>query len=51
MNNPRENADMSNEKGCIGLALSLWYLFKYTASKLNINHKDNYNDVGNLCNT
>jgi len=32
--NPSENADMSNEKGNnYPLALSLWYLYKVTASK------------------
>lgn len=31
--NPSENADISNEKGINSLALSLWYLYKVTASK------------------
>jgi len=35
LNNPSDNADMSNEKDVFILALSLWYLIKVTASKIN----------------
>ena len=51
INIPRDNADMSNDKGIIFLTLSLWYLL--TVSKLNSKELNDgytyYNIFSKIC--